>query len=281
MKNPSRKSSVDDLRGAVVTAEADEIAARREAEAAIAAREAALLDPDEEVALSADEAARRAVLRLDRAEARLAAARAALAEAEEVDRKARVEAEHRRLVAENAALADRITSFLATTTDAARTLIGDTHRQREAVTAFNAAATDGLRVPDPESFRSTPAIPEEIVSEEISSIWVKTGTVTPIASQSSVRVGDDGRSGFVNTPGGASLSVERRKIRRVTVIPGRPRDASPHLAEQLAIPSLAPSYRPGWSPTPGHEVAAALAALAVPQGEPPKAKPVEKIVFID
>lgn len=275
-----KKPSFTDFRAAVVTAEADETAARREAETAVAAREAALLDPDEEVALAADEAARRAVLRLDRAEARLAAARAALADAEEVDRQAKVEAEHRRLVAENAALADRLTAFLSTSADAARTLIADLHHQRGAVSAFNATAPDALRVADPEAFRGTPTVPEEVISERDEFIWVKSGTTTPVASPEHVRPNDDGRTGWGRVPGG-SISVERRRVRRSVVRPCVVGIPLPHLSEQLAIPSLGSSLRPGWEPTKAHEVAGALSALAVPPGEPAKPQPVERITFLD
>lgn len=281
MKNPFKKASISDLSAAVVAAEADENSAKREAEAAVAARDVALLDPDEDVALKADEDARRAVLRLDRAEARLAAARAALAEAEEVDRKAKVEAEHRRLLTENAALADRLTGFLATTTEAARSLIADLHRQREAVATFNASAPDGLRVLDPEDFRNTPPTAEEVLSEVVEKVWCKSATTVPVASQDAVRANEDGRTGWVRMPGGGSLSAVLRRVKKTIVIPGRPRTSVPHLCEQLVIPSLQWSYTPGWAPTKDFEVETALAEITKQPGEPTRQAPVERVVFLD
>lgn len=268
MKNLfTKKSSIDDLRAAIVSGEADMIAAEREVEATAAARSSALLDDDEAVALRADEEARRAALRRDRAAARLAAARAALAEAEDAAAAAKRSAERAALEKANAALRPRIEEFLSETAAKARLLIGDIAVHRASVRRFNTTLAPGEeRVADPESFRTTPGEPEETVSEKLGDEWVEAGGDQPLtrAAAAEVTPMPGGRTGWRRFLGGHRVQVELRRVRRRVVrersapVPFEP------LAAALAIPGLMASDRPGWRPTDADMVATALEALAAP-----------------
>ncbi len=268
MKMPfAKKSSIADLRAAIVSGEADLIAADREVENTAAARAAALLDDDEGVALRADDDARRAALRRDRAAARLDAARAALAEAEEEAAAAKRAAERAALEKTNAILRPRIEEFLSETAAKARSLIGDVEVQRAAVRRFNTTIAPGdERVADPESFRSVRGEPEETVSEMLSDEWCEVGADRPLtpAAVGEVIPLPGGRTGWRSFVGGHRVQVELRRVRRRVVRERTQMVQFEPIAAALAIPGLLATDRPAWRPTDADTVTTALAALREP-----------------
>lgn len=268
MKMPfAKKSSIDDLRAAIVSGEADLIAAEREVENTAAARAAALLDDDEGVALRADDEARRAALRRDRAAARLDAARAALAEAEEAATAAKRAAERAALDRANEALRPRIEEFLVETATKARGLIGAIEEQRAAARRFNATLAPGEeRVADPEGFRAVRGEPEETIAETIGDEWVEVGADRPLtpAAAAEVTAMPGGRSGWRKFVGGHRVQVEKRRVRRRVVRERTQMVQFEPIAAALAIPGLLATDRPGWRPTEPDLVTTALAALHEP-----------------
>lgn len=266
MKLFSKKTSLDSLRAAVVSGEADLIATEREIETTAAARAAALLDDDEAVALRADDEARRAVLRRDRANARLEASRTALAEAEDAEANANRAARRKALDATNATLRDRLTSLLTAAAADFRSLIGDLEAQRNEVRVFNADLPAGeQQIPDPEAFRSVLGDPEEVISETTADEWCREGESVPLIAKMASRVtpSADGKTGWLSTTYGSDRVV-LRKVRRRMIHERTNRVFAEPLATALSIPGVLATDRPAWRPTDSGDVATALEALARP-----------------
>lgn len=267
MKVPfiTKKTSLDNLRSAVIAGEDDMRAAEVAVETTAAARAAALLDDDEAVALSADDEARRAVLRRDRAVARLEAARQSLAEAEEAEATAKRAAHRKALDAKNAAIRDRLTELLAQA-EGFRALFADIEDQRVEIRKFNASLpADEEKVADPEAFRTVPGEPEELVSETIAVEWCEPGAVSPVNALAlkEVTANSDGKTGWLRHWGG-STQVVRRRVRRRVMRERMPPTTFYPLASVLSIPGLLATDRPAWRPTEPEFVKTAVEALTRP-----------------
>lgn len=117
----------------------------------------------------------------------------------------------------------------------------------------------------PEGWRTIAATEDEVFDEKVSPEWCFANTGRPIGEEAARRVTphEGGRTGWLGTGSGMS-DVVLRRVRRRTIRPRRPVMHAEPLAAALAIPGATAADRPGWTPVPPDEIAAALARLAAP-----------------
>ena len=243
---------VDEKRAAVAAAEAAVAAALADLDAAAHER------------ATSDLATARAALEAAEQFATAAEARHAEAVAAETEVAWRREATaHDRAVA---AFEKEARAAIAEMGETARGIIG---RSRELEIAWRDLAArrpaDAEPPKHPEGWRHVAATEDEVLDEKVSPEWVYASTGRPISEDAARRVTahEGGRTGWFSS-GSGFVDVVRRAVRRRTIRPRRPVMHAEPLAAALAIPGATAADRPGWTPVPPDEIAAALARLAAP-----------------